>query len=227
MKLLSFILIFFGFLIYSFFNLGNFLDVTEEPSKTDLIVSLGGNGYLRLQKSISLVEQNFSNTIVITGYDGTKITKERNVPDPRLKVINVEKYKHINFIINPDLKNTAEEIIFVKKHMKDNNLKDVTFVTEKAHSRRILILANILGENDNFKYKIVSYDTKYWDSNEYYKNRYAREYAFTEAVKIIFNVTYYGIFYNLGIHNFFDKDIEELKPMILNKIRNLAFLNIF
>lgn len=227
MKLLSFILIFFGFLIYSFFNLGKFLDVTQEPSKTDLIVSLGGNGYLRLQKSISLVEQNFSNTIIITGYDGTKITKAKNIPDPRLKVINNEKYKNINFIINPDLKNTAEEIIYVKKYMKENNLKDVTFVTEKPHSRRILILANLLGEKGDFKYKVVSNESKYWESKEYYKNKHAREYAFTETVKIIFNVIYYGIFYNLGIHNFFDERIEELKPIILNKIKNFAFSSIF
>ena len=112
MKLIFFILIFTGCLIYSFFNLGKFLDVTQEPSKTDLIVSLGGNGYLRLQKSISLVEQNFSSTIIITGYDGTKATKAKNIPDPRLKVMEEEKYKNINFIINPDLKNTAEEIGF-------------------------------------------------------------------------------------------------------------------
>ncbi len=158
MKLISFIIIFLGFLIYSFFNLGKFLDVTQEPSKTDLIVSLGGNGYLRLQKSISLVEQNFSNTIIITGYDGTKVTKAKNIPDPRLKVINNEKYKNINFIINPNLKNTAEEIIYVKKYMKENNLKDVTFVTEKPHSRRILILVNLLGEKGDFKFAHPSAD---------------------------------------------------------------------
>jgi uncharacterized SAM-binding protein YcdF (DUF218 family) len=227
MKLISFILIFFGCLIYSFFNLGKFLDVTQEPSKTDLIVSLGGNGYLRLQKSLSLVEQNFSSTIIITGYDGTKATKAKNIPDPRLKVMEEEKYKNINFIINPDLKNTAEEIVFVKKYMKENNLKDVTFVTEKPHSRRILILANILGEKSDFKYKIVSYNIKYWQSEEYYKNKYAREYAFIELVKIIYNVLYYGVFYNLGIDIFFEKSIEELRPLILNKIKEFAFLSIF
>jgi len=229
MKLLTFLIIFISFFIYSFFNLGNFLDVTEKPSKTDLIVSLGGNGCTRLQKSISLTEKGFSNTIIVTGYDGTKVTKAKNIPDPRLKIINNEKYKNINFVINPDLKNTAEEIIFVKKYMKENNVTNVTFVTEKPHSRRILILANILekGYDKNFTYKIVSNDLYYWTSNEYYKNKYSREYAFTELVKIIFNVTYYKFFHNLGFNNIFEKDLEKLKPLILNKIKNLAFSNIF
>lgn len=229
MKILTFLIIFISFLIYSFFNLGKFLDVTKEPSKTDLIVSLGGNGLLRLQKSISLVEKEFSNTIIITGYEGTKITKAENIPDPRLKVIENEKYKKINFIINPDLKNTAEEVIFVKKYMKENNLSNVTFVTEKPHSRRILILANILekGYDKNFTYKIVSNDLNYWDSNEYYKNKHSREYAFTEFIKIIFNVTYYGIFYNLGFEYIFKNQIEELEPIISNTIKKFASLNIF
>ena len=80
--------------------------------------------------------------------------------------------------------------------MKENNLTNVTFVTEEPHSRRILILANILEKNNDksFTYKVVPNDLYYWSSNEYYKNKYAREFAFTEVVKIIFNITYYGIF---------------------------------
>lgn len=84
-----------------------------------------------------------------------------------------------------------------------------------------------MGEKSDFKYKIVSYNIKYWQSEEYYKNKYAREYAFIELVKIIYNVLYYGVFYNLGIDIFFEKSIEELRPLILNKIKEFAFLSIF
>jgi len=42
MKLISLSLLFFTFLIYIFFNLGNFLDITQNPTKTELIVCLGG-----------------------------------------------------------------------------------------------------------------------------------------------------------------------------------------
>ena len=45
MKLISLSLLFFLFLIYSFLNLGNFLDITQKPTKTDLIVCLGGGIY--------------------------------------------------------------------------------------------------------------------------------------------------------------------------------------
>lgn len=191
-----------------------------------MIVSLGGNGISRLNKAISLVEKNYTknNIIIVTGYEGTNRTKENNIPDARLDIIKDLKNKNIKFILNPDLKNTAEEIIFVKKYMKNNDLKDVTFVTEPPHSRRILLLANILvkGDTNDFRYKIISYDTEYWDSNKYYKNNKAKEYALLEFIKIIYNLTYYSLFSNLEFVNYFEKDLEELKSEVSYKIKNLS-----
>ena len=71
MKLLFFTITLIIFFIYSFFNLGNFLDVTQEPSKTDLVVCLGGGDYkTRIKKTVEIYNKNFSNTntIILTSY---------------------------------------------------------------------------------------------------------------------------------------------------------------
>ena len=70
MKLISLSLLFFTFLIYIFFNLGNFLDITQNPTKTELIVCLGGGlSKNRSDKTIELYNNGFlkTNHIIFTG----------------------------------------------------------------------------------------------------------------------------------------------------------------
>lgn len=208
-------------------NIGNFLDVTSKPSKTDLIVSLGGHGIKRTNVALNLEKRGYlnNNTIILTGYEGTKRTKSKNIPDARLQLISNPIYNHINFIHNEKPKNTAEEVIYIKKFMKKNRLKHVTFITEKPHSRRVLLLLNILETKDdeNLNYQIVESNLSYWNSKYYYKNKHSREYVFKEVIKIAYNLIAYGIFYKLGILNYFEKNIEELKPIVINSIRKIPF----
>ncbi|TLP36824.1 YdcF family protein [Arcobacter arenosus] len=213
MKLFIYLFVVLGVILFSFLNLGNFLDATKKPIKADLIVSLGGNGISRLKTSIELQKQGYinSNIIVLTGYEGTALTKSKNIPDARLKIVNQKKYNYINFIREENLKNTAEEVIFVKKFMKRKNFKSVIFVTEPPHSRRVLLLANILNieSEKEFDYTVVESKLKYWNSKTFYKNKHSREYAFNEIIKIPYNLIKYGIFYNLGFIPKLNNDMKK------------------
>ena len=54
--------IFFILVILLFINLGNFLDLTTEPKKSDIIIVLGGGKDTRIKKGLELYKENFSNS---------------------------------------------------------------------------------------------------------------------------------------------------------------------
>ena len=207
MKLISFILIFFGFLIYSFFNLGKFLDVTQEPSKTELLVCLGGGiSKNRINKTIEIYKNGFleKNHIIFTGVSS----------------INKNTYKNfdedINIITNGKVKNTMEEILYIKDYVKENNLSSVTFITEAPHSKRVKIFWDNFGEKlENVNFSLVASDFEDWNSKKYYENNTTLKYAFSEFTKLIYNFFLYGVLETFGFKEEFEstykKELKEMK----------------
>jgi uncharacterized SAM-binding protein YcdF (DUF218 family) len=223
MKLISLILIFTGFLIYSFFNLGKFLDVTQEPSKTELLVCLGGGIYqTRIEKTLELYKNDFltTNNIILTGYvNNPHEVKKKIIEDKRITYIKEKTSNDLNIIFEKDLKNTVEEVRFVKNFMKENNIKSVTFISDPAHSRRIsLFFEYLTGINGDFKYTVVGAEDKKWDEENYYKTKYSLNYSLTEVAKIFYGFIKYGILEKFGLdkdfENYFDDELKEAKIMI-------------
>ena len=187
--------------IYSFFNLGYFLDVTQSPTKSDLIVCLGWGDYKkRVEKTVELQKENYlkSNTIIFTGVK-------------KLKDIEIKLDEKTNIIIEPTLTNTAQEVKYIKEYMIEHDLSSVLIVADPPQSRRISILKEVFKvKNDqNLSFKIVSNDSKIWDSKYYYKNNTTRRYAFSEVVKIPYNLFVYGVLDSIGLldiyyDNFYD-----------------------
>lgn len=211
MKLLFFIITFSILCTYSFFNLGYFLDVTEEPTKSDLIVCLGGGDHKkRVEKTVELQKENYlkSNTIIFTGVK-------------KLKDIEKKLDGNINIIIEPTLTNTAEEVKYIKNYMLDHQLSSVMIVADPAQSRRISLFAKVFNiENDeNLSFKIISNDSKIWDSIYYYKNDTTRNYAFSELIKIPYNIFVYGVVDSIGLLDiYYDNFYEYVK-----KNKNIVF----
>ena len=227
MKLIFFILIFTGCLIYSFFNLGKFLDVTQEPSKTELLVCLGGGIYqTRIEKTLELYKNDFltTNNIILTGYvNNPHEVKKKIIEDKRITYIKEKTSNDLNIIFEKDLKNTIEEVRFVKNFMKENNIKSVTFISDPAHSRRIsLFFEYLTGINGDFKYTVVGAEDKKWDEENYYKTKYSLNYSLTEVAKIFYGFIKYGILEKFGLdkdfENYFDDELKEAKIMIQKNI---------
>ena len=232
MKLISFILIFIGFLIYSFFNLGKFLDVTQEPSKTELLVCLGGGVYqTRIEKTIELYKNDFlnSNNIILTGYvNNPHEVKKRIIEDKRITFIKENAITDLNIIFEKDLKNTVEEVRFVKNFMKENNIKSVTFISDPAHSRRISLFFKYLTPiNEDFKYQIVGAEDKKWDKENYYNTKYSLNYSLTEVAKLFYGFFKYGILEKFGLdrefESYFDDEIKETKVLIQKSMYSKEF----
>lgn len=232
MKLLYFILIFFGFLIYSFFNLGNFLDVTEEPSKTDLLVCLGGGDYqTRVEKTLEIYNKNISttSTIILTSYvNDLNDIKQNIIEDKRITYLKENNPQNdIDIIFAENLKNTAEEVKFIKIYMIENNLKDVTFISETPHSRRILLFTKLIhvDKDEKLSFKVIGADVGKWQNKDYYLDKYSLSYSLTEVTKIIYGIFLYGILEGIGLNqyfeNFFFDYINNAKKLIQKNINLL------
>lgn len=188
--------IFFILTILLFINLGNFLDLTTEPKRSDVIVILGGGKDARIKKGLELYKENCSirNKILFTGkgfYDGvvlkrifTKLLLEKGVDKDN--ILNIK-----------NISNTVEELIEVKKYLKQNNFKSVLFVTHPTHTLRIKLLANILEdyEKEDIKINFASADhTKIWSSQYYFLELESIKLVFSEYLKIVYNLIKYTIF---------------------------------
>ena len=157
-----------------------------------MIISLGGDDNHRIKKAIELYENSFSKKrlIIITG--GTEFTKRDNKIDSRIKYIN-SLNKEINYIYNPDTKTTAQELIYLKKYLFENNLKKAIIVSDAFHTRRIKMLIDILGFDEDIELSVVKTEVPWWDDKEYYKNSLALKLALSEVLKIPYNYIKYKI----------------------------------
>ena len=184
--------------IYGFFNFGNYLDATEKPIKSDLIVCLGGGkDLIRIKKSLELHEKGYdkSNVLLVTG--GTAFTQKDHNADDRMAYLSKQE-ENISVIYNPYTKNTAEEMLFIKNYMKAHEYKTVLIVTEPPHARRVRMLADILAPEQKIDMTIVSSEPKWWSKKTYYLNKYAGYMALSEFVKMPYGYLVYGILDKFG-----------------------------
>lgn len=176
-------------LVLFFVNLGNFLDISKVPKKAELIVCLGGGEeFLRIEKAISIYKEG--GLLLVTG--GTQFTKKDPMKDDRIAYL--VKYPSIKYEYNPYLKNTADELLYIKKFMIGNNMKKVSIVSDPYHSKRIKILANLFDfEKVGIELNIVGSELNWWNKSTYYKEEKARKAAFSELIKIPYNFIKYGL----------------------------------
>ena len=98
------IAVFFLLFSFSFLNLGKWLDVTEKPQRSDIIVCLGGGTLERVKKSIELYKNGYAKhrEVIILG--------ESWYNQPYLK----KNYPNISVSIDESPKNTQEEVHYCK-----------------------------------------------------------------------------------------------------------------
>lgn len=180
-----------------FLNLGRFLDVTEAPIKSDIIVSLGDDySGIRLKKALEIYKQGYSKSkiLIYTGRD--TLHHSVNISGSKHAYLLNQDLKNKN-IINIDktiIQNTMEEVLFIKKYMLYNNYNSVIFVTHPTHSRRIKTFAEYIGHyrESGLTLSIVSCDTHWWNKEKYYLNRTAVNETMYEIIKLFYNLIKYG-----------------------------------
>ena len=179
-KFVSILGIFLLLLLVLFFGLGRWLDVTEPAVKSDIVVCLGGGTRKRVDRAMELVQSKNvkSKKLLMVGESWY------NLPYIR------EHYRDVDVEVYAALSHTRDEIRFIKSYMRRHGLKSALIVTDPPHSRRVKILLSFIESdmNGSFEFHIVGSRLKWWDKNEYYRNETARHYAFTELLKIPYNL---------------------------------------
>lgn len=192
-KIILFVLI----LFLTFINLGNFVDITEEPQASDLIVALGGDGSnARIEKALEIYKQGFSSSkkIIYTGRDIGNAIKQNTLSRRTYLLNNNVNKKNIIHINMKIISNTMEEVLFIKKYMLAHDLKHVTFVSHPHHSRRIYTLSNTIAKykETGLQVSIVGCSASWWNKCNYYTNRSSIRVTFRELIKLIYNLVKYG-----------------------------------
>ncbi len=186
MKKIIFVMVAFLLLLtFVFLNLGKWIDVTEKPVKSDIIVCLGGGTIDRVKKSIELFEEGYADKQLFL------LIGESWYNQPYIK----KNHADIPIVIDEDPKNTIEEILFIKKYMKDHAYSSALIVTDPTHSRRFSLLTSLISVegDENMTFYMVSSNVKWWDREYYYKNKVAREQVKWEMIKIPYNFMKYLI----------------------------------
>lgn len=180
-----------------FFNLGRFVDITQPPVKSDIIVSLGGDeSGCRIQKALNLYKEGFSisGKFIFTDVDyinssfspiNSRIDYLKTNGIPRQKIIHVDETM---------IYNTMEEVFFIKKYMQKHRYKTVIFVSHPQHSRRIEFLAKYIANYDEagLKLKVVSCGPYWWDREHYYTTEVGYKVAIYETIKLFYNAFKYN-----------------------------------
>jgi len=209
-------------------NLGKFLDITSKPQKADIIVYLGGGLNERIEKTVALYKEGYSQTnkIIFTGtkwYRYTQLYGKFNAVSDK-KDFLIKHGIDLENIIYYKASNTMQEVKIIKKYLIEHHLDSVIFVTDPPHSRRVEMLANTICKFDDegIKIYIVGSDVSWWNKDKYYLSRNGLLFASLEIIKIPYNYMIYNILERYEILEYF----KECFGDIFYKIKKFIVHNI-
>jgi len=228
LKVFFFSFIFFSLIIiFLIINLGNFLDISEEPIKSDVIISLGGGNLDRIKKAFELYEKSFSlkKIIILTGDERTIKDKNNNLDDKRIKYLKEYHINTNNIIHEIAVENTIEEINYIKEYLIKNQYASAIIVSDPPHTKRIKYLLNKIHKvNDEYlNFILVKSDVNWWNKETYYKNKKAQMFALSESFKLIYSYFMYEIAEPLGFLTLLNEKITPKANEIRKKLDSFTY----
>jgi len=183
------------FILFVFF-MGKKLDVTQEPTKADIIICLGGGYVERLDKGIELYKERLASKIIFTG----NFTVALNSKD-KLGFWKINYFKEhgvlgndVSFLENTQ--DTHEEIKSIKKYMLKHHYKKVLIVSDPAHSKRINYLINFFQYTKNgLSAKVISSDVAWWTTSAYCNTFLSMKESIYEILGNIYYYIKYRVFH--------------------------------
>jgi uncharacterized SAM-binding protein YcdF (DUF218 family) len=187
--------------IFLFFFIGLFLDIGENPKKSNYIISLGGDiEFKRINKAIELYKNGYSssNKIILTGYN--EESKYRNIEIKRKSYLLSIGIEEKNIILFFNTKNTFNELKSIKEFILKEKVSNIIIISDPPHTKRISILCEILEFNkSNINYNIVSSDVSWWNKKFLLFNYKAYIFIAKETSKIVHNYFKYFLINRIGL----------------------------
>jgi len=162
----------------------------EFMDKPDLIIVLaGGEGEYRLKKALDYYKKNIpkSNILIYTGGDFTFLKTSPSYS--RRFYFENNGIKASNIIHIEHVKNTMDEMKFLKKFMIVNSFKKATIISDSYHSYRISFYTKYLLDYKKYNLSINIENSEYSDKH-YFRNIL---YNFFEIIKLYYNIIKYSI----------------------------------
>ena len=177
--------------------LGVFMNASQKPQPSDLIVSLGGGDGSRIRHALKLYHSGYS-TKGIFLYTGREIVNPALKPPLRFeKRVFLQTHgipaEKIIYVPRGVIVNTAEELFFLKDFMQKHGYKSALIVSSPYHTRRIRALADyIVGfEKAGLRLSVTGYkpaiDPLFYLFHEETRNR-----VWLEFEKMLYNLLKYS-----------------------------------
>jgi|GEM_PF-995537 len=196
-----------GFVSFSYYSLGSFLDASEKPKRSDIVVVLGGdwNGW-RIKKGLELLNKDYSKSgkILLNPYSDLYLKENGHIYRKEATYLMAHGINRDDIIYFHSWGRTYYELEAIKKFLLKNRYHSVIIVTDPPHTRRVSIIVKYLLHYDKsgLRVVIVGSDAPWWSKNDYYKNETAKNFAYSELLKIPYNIIVYGILERYGILDF-------------------------
>ena len=120
-------------IIYCFFNLGNFLVVSDDLKKADAIVIFSGDNGFRTEVGVDLLKKGYGDYLIVSGgkvYDD--VTMAELMKNHAIK-LGVDEN---SIILEIKSETTSDNAKFTKKIIEENNFESIILETSEYHTRR-------------------------------------------------------------------------------------------
>lgn len=171
-------------MVFSFVNAGDFLVVSQEPVKADVIIVLGGDNILRTDYGVKLLKKGYSDKIMFTGgaTDKGRIRIEAEEMRKRALKWGVAKEK---IILEDKAKSTYENAVFSKEIVLDKGFKSAIVVTSNYHTRRSSLVFNKAFRKSGVKLTFCSVEDVSFKPKKWFMDKTSRSITALEYKKLI------------------------------------------
>ncbi|MBM3422569.1 MAG: YdcF family protein [Chlorobi bacterium] len=161
----------------------------EKPQKADVIIVLGGDSGLRVEKGAELFNRGFAPNVLLTGIDARFYRPGNpNWRERRMRALGVPK-KAIK--VDTESETTWEEAINAAETLRKKGWKSAIVVSDPPHMLRIHQTWSKVFEGSSKKITLVSTEPDWWNRFLWWKNKTSYRFVISEIKK---NIYYYAIY---------------------------------
>ncbi|MCF8382818.1 MAG: YdcF family protein [Chlorobium sp.] len=161
----------------------------QEPEKADVIVVLGGDSGLRVEKGAELYKEGFAPKVLLTGIDARFYRPGHpNWRERRMRALGVPK-KAIK--VDTESETTWEEAVNASETLHKNGWKSAIVVSDPPHMLRIHQTWSRVFEGSSKKIILVPTEPDWWNTLLWWKNKTSYRFVISEIKK---NAYYYAVY---------------------------------
>src|SRR3989338_11303428 len=191
-------------------GVGQFLVLRDQVRESDSLVLLRGEDFFKMNKAIDLHRKGYAKRIIICTLPvqdgelwdyyqfknrilgGDEISPKEFIKRA-LRFLGLEENAPVE-IIEAEVSSTYDEAVAIRRWMTQQGLKSMLLVTEEYHSRRALMIFQLVFRGTGIAiYPVVvnnpQYEPRFWWRHEDDVKRVLEEY-----VSLVFNLFYHFVF---------------------------------